>query len=172
MLWNPTNTKYSSDKCLHQACTGINTCTFCQMGSVLDCEALRGKPAMTSPQGSAGAGPGQGVSHRKLGEADFAMLVTGYGSVMWRAASYILWLSGLVLDFLSWTGHLSSTSAVRLMRFPFENVWQWCFNLFKCAGIVFFTTSTSFLLRIAPLLSNIYGDLQFVFTASADWVSL
>lgn len=37
---------------------------------------------MTSPQGSAGAGLGQGVSHRKLGEADFAMLVTGCGSGM------------------------------------------------------------------------------------------
>lgn len=38
----------------------------------------RGKPAMTS-RASAGVGLGREVSHRKLGEADFAMPLTGCG---------------------------------------------------------------------------------------------
>ena len=48
------------------------------MGRVARDASPRGKPAMTS-RASAGVGPGQEVSQRRFGEADFAMALTGCG---------------------------------------------------------------------------------------------
>lgn len=80
-------------------CTHVNThaCirTLCQTGSVLSGAAPRRKTCHDITQGSAGAGPGQEVSHRKLDEADFAMPLTGCGRDGWRTVNYTSQLSWL-----------------------------------------------------------------------------
>lgn len=51
---------------------------YARWGACSVCDSKR-KTCHDITQGSAGAGPGQEVSHRKLGEADFAMALTGCG---------------------------------------------------------------------------------------------